>query len=201
VWEEVIDLDAVAAADKENWVWKGASCLRPDMRGEPYRRCRIALSRGGADATVVREFDLQEKRFVSDGFNLPNEAKQDLSWKDFDAVWVASDFGPGSMTTSGYPRIVKEWKRGTPLAPARTVFDGKSTDVGVEAYSERESGQRRDWVSRYIEFWNTERFVERDGKLLRLSLCGHDPTCGHALHFTPERTLLGGPKTAKPRFL
>jgi len=169
-WEVVIDLDAVAAADKENWVWKGASCLRPDRRGEAYRRCLIALSRGGADATVVREFDLQEKRFVSDGFNLPGEAKQDLSWKDFDTVWVASDFGPGSMTTSGYPRIVKEWKRGTPLAAARKVYEGKSTDVGVEAYSERESGQRRDWVTRYIELWNTERFVERDGKLVRVEV-------------------------------
>jgi prolyl oligopeptidase len=170
VWEAVIDLDAVAATDKENWVWKGASCLRPDKRGDPYRRCLIALSRGGADATVVREFDLQEKRFVSEGFNLPNEAKQDLNWKDFDAVWVASDFGPGSMTTSGYPRIVKEWKRGTPLATARTVFEGKRTDVGVEAYSERESGQRRDWVTRHIEFWNAERFVERDGKLMRVEV-------------------------------
>lgn len=169
-WEVVIDLDAVAAADKENWVWKGVSCLRPDRRGEAYRRCLIALSRGGADATVVREFDLQEQRFVSDGFNLPVEAKQDLNWKDFDTVWVASDFGPGSMTTSGYPRIVKEWKRGTPLAAARTVFEGKSSDVGVEAYSERESGQRRDWVTRYIEFWNTERFVERDGKLVRVEV-------------------------------
>jgi prolyl oligopeptidase len=170
VWEVVIDLDAVAAADKENWVWKGASCLRPDSRGEAYRRCLIALSRGGADATVVREFDLQEKRFVSDGFNLPSEAKQDLSWKDFDAVWVASDFGPGSMTTSGYPRIVKEWKRGTLLESARTVYEGVGADVGVEAYSERESGQRRDWVARHIQFWNVERFVERDGKLIRVEV-------------------------------
>jgi hypothetical protein len=86
--------------------------LRPDRSGEPYRRCLIALSRGGADATVVREFDLQARRFVTDGFSLPNEAKQDVEWKDFDTVWVATDFGPGSMTASGYPRIVKEWKRG-----------------------------------------------------------------------------------------
>lgn len=169
-WEVVIDLDAVAAADKENWVWKQASCLRPDRPGEPYRRCLIALSRGGADATVVREFDLQDKRFVSDGFNLPVEAKQDVDWKDLDMVWVASDFGPGSMTTSGYPRIVKQWRRGTPLAAARTVFEGKDSDVGVEAYSERESGQRRDWVRRYIEFWNTENYVEVDGRLARLEV-------------------------------
>ncbi len=169
-WEVVIDLDAVAAADGENWVWKGATCLRPERGDTPYRRCLLALSRGGADATVVREFDLQDKRFVSDGFNLPAEAKQDTAWKDLDTIWVASDFGPGSMTTSGYPRIVKEWRRGTPLASARTVFEGKESDVGVEAYSERESGKRRDWVTRYIEFWNTERFVEIDGKLVRVEV-------------------------------
>lgn len=166
VWEVVIDLDAVSAADKENWVWKGATCLRPDNRGEAYRRCLIALSRGGADATVVREFDLQGKHFVTDGFNLPNEAKQDVNWKNFDALWVATDFGPGSMTTSGYPRIVKEWKRGTPLGSARTVYEGKESDVGVDAFSERESGQRRDWINRHIEFWNKERFIERNGELI-----------------------------------
>ena len=169
-WEVVIDLDAVAAADKENWVWKGVACLRPEQRGQSYRRCLVALSRGGADATVVREFDLQDKRFVADGFNLPTEAKQEMAWKDSDTVWVASDFGPGSMTTSGYPRIVKEWKRGTPLSAARVVYEGKSTDVGVEAWSERESGQRRDWVNRHIQFWNTERFVQRDGALVRLEM-------------------------------
>jgi prolyl oligopeptidase len=169
-WEVVIDLDAVAAADKENWVWAGANCLRPERHGEAYRRCLISLSRGGADATVVREFDLRDKRFMTDGFSLPAEAKQDVDWKDIDAIWVASDFGPGSMTTSGYPRIVKEWKRGTPLAAARTVFEGKESDVGVEAHSERESGRRRDWVTRDIEFWNVERYVDVDGSLVRVDI-------------------------------
>ena len=169
-WEVVVDLDAVAAADKQNWVWKGVACLRPEQRGQLYRRCLIALSRGGADATVVREFDLQDKHFVADGFNLPTEAKQEMAWKDSDTVWVASDFGQGSMTMSGYPRIVKEWKRGTALSAARTVYEGKSADVGVEAWSERESGQRRDWVNRHIQFWNAERFVERDGTLVRVEV-------------------------------
>jgi prolyl oligopeptidase len=169
-WETVIDLDRIAADDKENWVWQGATCLRPERSGEPYRRCLVALSRGGADATVVREFDLQTKRFVADGFNLAGEAKQDASWKDIDTLWVATDFGPGSMTTSGYPRIVKEWKRGEALAAARTVYEGATGDVAVGAYSERESGQRRDWVSRQVDFHNAERFVARDGQLVRVEL-------------------------------
>src|SRR5258708_3444186 len=51
-WEDVLDLDALAAREKENWVWKGAQCLAPE-----YARCLITLSRGGGDAAVVREFD------------------------------------------------------------------------------------------------------------------------------------------------
>jgi prolyl oligopeptidase len=168
-WEVVLDLDALGRRENENWVWKSAECLRPQRAEEPYRRCILALSRGGADATVLREFDLMAKEFVKDGFALP-EAKQDISWKDADTLWVASDFGPGSMTTSGYPRIVKEWTRGTPLSAARTVFEGQPADVGVGMNSEWESGQRRDWIERMIAFWNSERFVLVDGTPVRLDL-------------------------------
>jgi prolyl oligopeptidase len=178
-WETLIDLDRLAADQNENWVWNGATCLRPERSAEPYRRCLIALSRGGADATVVREYDVRTRRFVSDGFNLPSEAKQDVEWKDLDTVWVATDFGPGSMTASGYPRIVKEWKRGQSLAAARTVHEGKVSDIVVGAYSERESGQRRDWVTRQIDFHNAERFVDRSGQLVRVEV----PTDADVLTF------------------
>ncbi|MDZ7651838.1 MAG: prolyl oligopeptidase family serine peptidase [Burkholderiaceae bacterium] len=168
-WETVLDLDALAKRESENWVWKGAECLRPLKDGEPYRRCILALSRGGADATVLREFDVENKRFVLDGFVL-TEAKQDVEWKDLDTVWVGTDFGPGSMTTSGYPRIARQWKRGTPLSTARTVYEGQSTDVGVWMRSEWESGQRRDWITRAIAFWNTEHLVLVDSQPVKLDL-------------------------------
>ena len=119
-WEIVIDLDALAAAEKENWVWHGADCLKPE-----YERCLVQLSRGGADADVVREFDLPSKTWVKDGFFLP-EAKSSAGWLDRDTLYVGTDFGPGSMTTSGYPRVAKVWKRGTPLATAETVFEGQA---------------------------------------------------------------------------
>ena len=109
-WETVLDVDALAKAEGKPWVFKGADCLPPD-----YRRCLVSLSRGGADATVVREFDTVTKTFVTGGFTLP-EAKSSVGWRSEDAVWVGTDFGDGSLTTSGYPRIVKLWKRGTPLA-------------------------------------------------------------------------------------
>jgi prolyl oligopeptidase len=168
-WEVMLDLDALGKRENENWVWKGAECLRPLKDDEPYRRCILALSRGGADATVLREFDVERKRFVLDGFVL-TEAKQTVEWKDIDTVWVGTDFGPGSMTTSGYPRFAREWKRGAPLSAARTVYEGQSTDVGVWMSSDWESGQRRDWITRAIAFWNTEHFVLVDNQPVKLDL-------------------------------
>ena len=91
-------------AEDENWVWKGYDVLRPT-----YDRALIFLSRGGADAVVVREFDLDKKEFTPDGFFLP-EAKTGATWRNRDALYVGTDFGPGSLTRAGYPRIVKEWR-------------------------------------------------------------------------------------------
>jgi prolyl oligopeptidase len=164
-WETVIDLDALAATEKENWVWHGAQCLKPD-----YRRCLVSLSRGGADADVIREFDLTTKGFIKDGFALP-EAKSQVAWIDDDHIYVATDFGPGSMTTSSYPRIVKEWKRGTPLASATTVYEGKANDMSISAYRDRTPGFERDFVQRALEFYNSENFLRgKDGKLTRIDV-------------------------------
>ncbi len=164
-WETVIDLDALAKTEKENWVWHGVQCLKPD-----YRRCLVSLSRGGADADVVREFDLSAKEFIKDGFTLP-EAKSQVAWIDDDHIYVATDFGPGSMTTSSYPRIVKEWKRGTPLASATTVYEGKPTDMSISAYRDRTPGFERDFVSRALAFYDSETYVRgKDGKLTKIDV-------------------------------
>ena len=98
-WETLIDVDALNKAEKENWVWHGASCLRPAVKSEPYVRCLVSLSRGGADADVTREFDLEKLTWVEDGFFRP-EAKGSLSWIDENTVYVATDFGDGSMRQS-----------------------------------------------------------------------------------------------------
>ena len=161
-WETVLDLDALSKAENENWVWEGVQALAPD-----YTRCLIQLSRGGADAHLVREFDLTGKSFVNDGFVLP-EAKSDCSWKGRDAVFVGTDFGPGSMTTSGYPRIAKEWKRGTPLSAATTVYEGKASDVAVQAYHDDTPGFERDFVWRGITFYSNEMFQRQGTKLVKI---------------------------------
>ncbi len=167
-WETVLDVDTLARDEKENWVWKNAQCLPPS--GD---RCLISLSRGGGDAVVVREFDLVKKQFVGDGFALP-EAKSDVDWRDRDTIYVSTDFGAGSLTDSGYPRIVKRWSRGTPLAQAVTVFEGQRTDVGVGAWVDHDvrDGTTRvtEGVRRSIAFYNGETFVLRDGVPVRLAV-------------------------------
>ena len=164
-WETVIDLDALSKAEKENWVWHGAQCLKP-----AYQRCLVSLSRGGADADVVREFDLTTKQFVKDGFSLP-EAKSAVAWIDQDHIYVGTDFGPGSMTTSSYPRIVKEWKRGTPLSAATTVYEGQASDLSIGAFRDNTPGFQRDFITRAIAFYDSQTFLrEKDGKLTKIDV-------------------------------
>jgi prolyl oligopeptidase len=161
-WETVIDVDALARDEHENWVWAGAACLEP--RGE---RCLVSLSRGGGDAEVVREFDLAGRAFVPGGFALP-ESKGSVGWIDHDTLFVATDFGPQTMTSSGYPRIVKEWKRGTPLADARLVFEAGGEDLSVSAHKDFTPGFEREFVTRQIGFYSSELFVRQDGRLLKV---------------------------------
>jgi prolyl oligopeptidase len=161
-WEVVLDVDALGAAEGENWVWKGVSCLYPR-----YQRCLVRLSRGGADATVVRELDTVSKRFVADGFTLP-EAKSRIEWKDLDTVTVGTDFGPGSLTDSGYPRIIKEWRRGTPLSEARTIFEGEASDVSVFAARQHDQGRVLDWVGRAPSFFTNEVYLREGDRLDKL---------------------------------
>lgn len=160
-WETVIDLDALNKAEGENWVWQGADCLRPD-----YQRCLVALSRGGADANVTREFDLSTRSWVDGGF-YRQEAKGGLGWVDRDTVYVYTDFGPdekgtSTMTESGYPRIVKEWKRGTPMSDAKVVYEGQPGDMYIAAGHDHTPGFERDFVMRTIAFYNDELYLRGD---------------------------------------
>jgi prolyl oligopeptidase len=152
-WDVVLDLDALAKSEGENWVWGGAHCLGPD-----YERCLVTLSRGGSDAHVVREFEVSRRAFVAGGFVLP-EAKSDVEWIDMDTLYVATDFGPGTLTDSGYPRVIRRWHRGTPLAAATTVFEGELADVAVGVSVDRTPGFERTVFTRSIDFYNTRSFL------------------------------------------
>lgn len=154
-WDVLIDVDELARADGENWVWAGADVIEPD-----HTLALVSLSRGGSDACVVREFDMASRSFVADGFGLP-EAKSRVSWEDHDTVLVGTDFGPGSLTESGYPRIIKRWRRGLPLAEAETLFTGAPTDVLVSAGVDRTPGFERTMIARAIDFFNDETYQLR----------------------------------------
>lgn len=162
-WDVLVDVDALATAEDENWVWKSATMNYPD-----YDRALIAMSRGGADAAVVREFDVTTRTWVSDGFVLP-EAKSSMSWIDRDTVYVGTDFGPqpdgeGSLTSSGYPRVIKRWSRGQSLDAATTVFAGIVDDVAVSAGYDHTPGFERHFVSRATDFFNELSFEVIEGE-------------------------------------
>ncbi len=152
-WDVVLNLDALAMAENEDWVWKGSDCLRPD-----YQRCLLSLSRGGADAVVIREFDTETRSFVDDGF-IVAEAKSRLSWVDEDTLFVGSDFGDGSLTDSGYPRTSRVWKRGDPIAEAKEVFAGEKEDVAATVYRGWDGDRYYDVVHRTPTFFTAMRYV------------------------------------------
>jgi len=162
-WETVLDVDALGRAEGENWVWHGATVLEPDDR-----RCLVSLSRGGADAAVVREFDLETRAFVPDGFAV-GEAKSRVRWRSSDSLFVASDFGPGSLTLSGYPRTVREWTRGTPLDAAPTVFEARPEDMSATGWRDLTPGFERDFILRQMTFYTNELFLRRDRRLVRIA--------------------------------
>lgn len=150
-WETLIDFDQLAKEEGENWVHDQIVCLSPE-----YRRCMVELSRGGGDTSTWREFDTSTKAFVKGGFALP-EAKSDVSWIDADTLIVGTDWGPGSLTNSGYPRTVKVWRRGTPLAAASTLFEGRKEDVAVRSYVDQDGGAQ-PFVVRNVSFFENEYF-------------------------------------------
>lgn len=163
-WESVLDLDQLSAEENENWVWKGAVPLEPT-----HDRCLVYLSRGGSDANIIREFDLLEKKFVEDGFYLP-ESKGQASYRNRDSIVIGRDFGEGTLTTSGYPRFVKLWQRSTPLNEAKTIFEGQVADMGTYGYLSRVRGLEHEVIERRKTFWTAETFLRQDETLTKLEI-------------------------------
>jgi prolyl oligopeptidase len=165
-WETVIDVDALSKAENANWVFKGSNCLQPEET-----RCLVSLSEGGKDAVEIREFDSVSKSFVEGGFRL-SSGKQGADWLDADTLFVARDWGPGTMTESGYAYIVKKWKRGTPLESAVEVFRGTQKDVAANAGIWRDADGKVQAIiySRYTTFFESEHSIATDKGNLKLPL-------------------------------
>ena len=160
-WEPILDLDALSKTENESWVFHGATCSPPS-----WSRCLLSLSRGGSDAHVVREFDIETRTFVKDGFALP-EAKSRVTWVSDNAILVTTDFGAGTMTASGYPRLVKLWQRGTPLTKAITLFEAKVEDVSAYAFADKFVNAMGDLSVRIVvgastDFYNSQNYLVTD---------------------------------------
>lgn len=152
-WEVLLDLDQLSKDENENWVYKGASCLPP-----VFERCLLTLSRGGKDASVGREFNVTTKQFVPGGFEIP-EAKFSADWVDENTLFVGTDWGPGSLTKSGYPRIIKRWSRGTPLAKAEFVYEVEEDNISAGSYVIHQPEKNYAFLSRQMTFWTSENFI------------------------------------------
>ncbi|MGW2303562.1 prolyl oligopeptidase family serine peptidase [Streptomyces sp. NPDC001809] len=189
-WEVLLDVDALAAAEDEKWVWDGANVRHP-----AYDRALVRLSRDGGDAVVVREFDLGSGEFVDDGFRLP-EAKTRIGWAGPDAVLVGTDLGPGSLTDSGYPRTVRRWRRGTPVADSEPVFEAEPGDVSAWGYRDTTPGFEREFVGRSLDFYRSETHLLRpDGTRVRIDVPEDAVAYAHRQYLivTPKSEWLGQP--------
>ena len=165
-WETVLDIDALARADNREWVYQGMSCLEPDMR-----HCMVALSDGGKDATILREFDMATRSFVEGGFTLP-ESQGSVSWVDKDTLLVSRDFGGGTVTESFYPFTTRLWKRGESLEQAQEIFRGAASDVSAGAGLLRDSaGTVHGMVAtRGLTFHESATYIRQGDEWVGLNL-------------------------------
>lgn len=164
-WQTVLDIDALGKAENKSWVYHGLSCLYP---GDAY--CMIDLSVGGEDAATAREFNIKEDKFVDSGFVSPH-SKQEIDWEDKGTLLIGRDWGADSMTKSGYPFIVKEWKRGTPLDTAKEVFRGESTDVAATGRVLHDAqGDRLEVFERGVTFFESREWVKTPEGLRELAV-------------------------------
>ena len=164
-WQTVLDVDALDKQENTSWVFHGADCLYP---GDEY--CVFNLSVGGEDAATAREFNLKQNQFVTAGFVSPH-SKQEIAWLDKDTILIARDWGAGTMTQSGYPFVVKEWKRGTPLDSAKELFRGEPNDIFARAYVLQDAqGDRLTLFSRSISFFESRRWIQTPDCLKQLAI-------------------------------
>lgn len=163
-WQTVLDMDQYNKDNEGKWVFKGMSCLSPQ-----YRHCLTYLSPGGGDSVVMKEFDMKKQSFIKDGFSLPN-SKMRVTWRDKDHLFVGTDFGEGSMTTSGYPRMIKLWKRGDDLNQAKLLKAADPEMVSIFAYRDGEGKDAKDFIIEGPSFWTSIYYQWVDGEAKKLAL-------------------------------
>lgn len=152
-WETVLDLDQLSAKEGRKWVFGGASWLGPENR-----YCLLTLSDGGKDESVIREFDAVTREFTEGGFSI-SESKGSAAWIDQDHILVATNYGPGTMTSSGYPSIAKIWKRGDDPAAAVMVHQTDTANMGVFVSSSYRNGKQNIFLNDRIGFYEGSTWI------------------------------------------
>ncbi len=171
-WETVLDLDQLSAAEGKKWVFGGASWLGPENR-----YCLLYLSDGGKDESFIREFDAVEKKFVVGGFSIP-ESKGSVTWVDRDQILVATGYGAGTMTSSGYPAIAKLWKRGEDPATAVTLHQTDTTNMGVFVSGGEYNGKQYVFLNENVGFYESITYILTPDGLKQLDIPRDAETSG-----------------------
>lgn len=163
-WETLLDMDKMSEEDSIKWVYKGASGLYP-----LYNRFLVQLSKGGGDAVVIREFDADKKQFIENGFRM-DEAKGDAGYIDENTILISTDFGEGTMTTSGYPRQVKRWKRGTPISEAKLMYEADARDIGAWPWIVQDDNKFYSFVYRGTGTFTAKKIVLQGNETITLDV-------------------------------
>jgi prolyl oligopeptidase len=163
-WEIIQDIDKLAADENEDWLFAGAQAL-------PGSSARIlSLSRGGSDAVTLREFDIETRAFVTEGFTLP-EAKGGAAWIDADTLLLSSAYGDDMATNSGYARTVRLWRRGTDVRQALVLFETAPEHMIVYASIDRTGVTPRVWFIEQLDFFNHNLWLgDENGARQKLDL-------------------------------
>jgi len=164
-WELLLDIDALSKTEGKLWAFGGANFFAGNNQ-----RCLISLAPGGGDAAQIREFDVESKQFVENGFTVPT-AKSQVSWRDADTLYVATDFGADTLSKSGYPRLVKVWKRGTDLATAPTLYEADENSMSAAVNVVRMSDSKQiDVLTDNLTYWTSKVSVIIDGRLQPIAI-------------------------------
>lgn len=164
LWETILDMDEYSKQQEKMYDYRDMTCLPPDGAD-----CLVSLSPSGGDAIIIREFNMDTKEFLDDGYSVPL-AKSQISWADKDTVFIGTDFGSASMTDSGYPRIIKQWKRGTPLSEAQSLFTADKKSISSRALRIKNNGDSIDIISENKTFWSSDKYQFKNGKIIPLAL-------------------------------
>jgi len=180
-WETLIDFDLISKEEKKSWVYKGAHAYQLNQD-----KLMITLSEGGKDAVVLREFDSKERRFVSEGFQTTAEAKTHLTWFDDNTLLIGQSNDKEGQTTSGYPKVIRLWKRGTPLADAPIIFKGDESDMSISADVDYDSPKKTILITKTLDFYHADSYLLIDGKQIKLGI----PSDAQIEDFTDDHLLL-----------